>query len=174
MTQQKLFVEQSQEHDVPIPPNTKIWRSINTDSHFRPKPKNPLITWCCIFSFPLTVCCCCLFLSVLGSDSVTLFTNVYLTNSQRSLLHVFLYLYITLTNYHYLEYLTCSIRKWQRPMFHKSFIFIHFTFHYNHFCTNNRTFMSFFKTLDTKLKTVIICYTGIICYNVQNLLPSYL
>ncbi len=34
------------------------------------------------------------------------------------------------------------------------------TVFYNHFCTNNRTFMSFFRTLDTKLKTVIICNTG--------------
>ncbi len=34
------------------------------------------------------------------------------------------------------------------------------TVFYNIFCTNNRTFMSFFKTQDTKLKTVIICNTG--------------
>ncbi len=37
------------------------------------------------------------------------------------------------------------------------FYIIVITVFYNYFCTNNRTFTSFFKTLDTKLKTVIIC-----------------
>ncbi len=42
----------------------------------------------------------------------------------------------------------------------KTKCFLLLTVFYNHFCTNNITFVSFFKTLDTKLKTVIICNTG--------------
>ncbi len=39
-----------------------------------------------------------------------------------------------------------------------------FTVFYNHFATIFRTVMSFFTTLDTKLKTVITCNTGCLMF----------
>ncbi len=37
---------------------------------------------------------------------------------------------------------------------------VYYSFFNNNFCTNNRTFLSFFKTLNTKLKIIIVCNTG--------------